>query len=73
MQCSIGLTRRQRWWGTVGHTIGVLGLVLLMVTGTKLESIGGWLACPPGVVRLEAEGVGKRQRGCHPRDRKSVV
>jgi transposase-like protein len=67
MQCSIGLTRRQRWWGTVGHTIGVLGLVLLMVTGTKLESIGGWLACPPGVVRLEAEGVGKRQRGCHPR------
>jgi len=67
MQCSIGLSDRQRWWGTVGHTIGVLGLIVLMVRGTPLESVGVWVACPPQVIRLEMArgGGGRGKRVCH--------
>ncbi len=48
MQCTIGLSERQRWWGTVGHTLAVLGLLGLMVLGPTAGECGG-LGClsPP--------------------------
>lgn len=65
MQCTIGLTNRQRQWGVVAHTIAVLGLVVLTVaTDTTLEGIGGWFACPPQAVELEEGGRGHRRRSC---------
>nr|MBC8447655.1 hypothetical protein [Chloroflexota bacterium] len=66
MQCTIGLTNRQRRWGAVVHTIAVLGLVVLpLLTGTPLESIGGWLACPPQVIPLAGERRKHRRGSCH--------
>jgi transposase-like protein len=67
MQCTIGLTNRQRRWGAVAHTIAVLGLVVLTVaTGTTLEGIGGWFACLPQAIELEGGGRGRhRWESCH--------
>jgi hypothetical protein len=59
MQCTTGLTDRQRRLGTVAHTIAVIGLVVLAATGTPLESIGGWL----GGSALVAMCGGKGQAG----------
>jgi len=65
MQCTIGATNRQQWWGAVVHTTAVLGLVVLTVTGTLLEDIGGWVACPPQAVELEGgRRGGHRRRSC---------
>ena len=65
MQCTIGLTNRQRQWGAVAHTIAVLGLVVLTVaTDTTLEGIGGWFACPPQAIELEEGGRGHRRGSC---------
>jgi len=52
------ITKRERgyWeWGGVAHTIAVLGLVALTAMGMPLESLGGWSACPPQLVRVEGE------------------
>ena len=38
---------RQREYGGVAHTIGVLGLVLLAGMGIALESSSGWITNPP--------------------------
>jgi hypothetical protein len=47
MQCTTEMTNRQRQWGAAAHTLAVLGLVMMAVTGLSLESLGGWIACPP--------------------------
>ena len=60
MQCTIGLTECQRQWGAVVHTVAVLGVVVLTVTGVRLESLGGWIACPPSGIGL---GEVRRARG----------
>ena len=62
MECTIGLTNRQRRWGATAHTIAVLGLVVLTATGATLESVRGWVDCPPPVTIWERER-GARQRG----------
>lgn len=46
MQCTIGWAPGQRWWGSIAHSVAVLGLVILPVVGVSLESLGGWVACP---------------------------
>ena len=53
MQCTTKWERRYWRWGAIAHTIVVLSLVVLTTTGTRLESIGGWLACPVPSVKLE--------------------
>jgi hypothetical protein len=53
MQC---ITKWERWywsWGIIAHAIAVLSLVALTTTGTRLESIGGWIACPAPSVKFE--------------------
>jgi transposase-like protein len=57
MQCITGWRNRQ--WGEVAHTVAVLGLVILAMKGVRLESLEGWVACPPRWVRIGRE----RQRG----------
>jgi hypothetical protein len=57
MQCITGWRNGQ--WCEVAHTIAVLGLVILAIEGIRLESHGGWVACPPRWVRIEQA----RQRG----------
>jgi transposase-like protein len=62
MQCTTGLTNRQRRLGTVAHTIAVIGLVVLAATGTPLESVGGWLGGPALVAMCGEKGrAGSRQ------------
>jgi transposase-like protein len=53
MQCTIERTKRQRQWGASAHTLAVLGLLMLAVTGLSLESLGGWVACPPQWMGLD--------------------
>ena len=55
MQCITKWESCYRRWGAVAHTVAVLSLVMLTVTGIQLESIGGWIACPPQLVWLLAE------------------
>ena len=56
MQCITGWRNGQ--WCEVAHTIAVLGLVILAIEGVRLESLEGWVACPPRWVRIG----GARQR-----------
>lgn len=49
MKCTISGRACQRWWMGLGSGVVVLGLLLVTVRGTALESSGGWLACPPQV------------------------
>ena len=66
MQCTIGLTRCQRQWGCVVHTMAVLGLVVQMMMGMVPEGLGGWEASPPVVVGLgEGRRVRERRHSCH--------
>ena len=60
MQCITG--RRNRQWGEIAHTVAVLGLVILAIEGVQVESLGGWVACPPTGVRIAREGPRKRGR-----------
>ena len=53
MQCITGWRNRQ--WGEVAHTVAVLGLVILALEGSRLESLGGWIVCPPRWVRIGQE------------------
>jgi transposase-like protein len=63
MQCITGWEERQRRWGAVVHTIGVLGLVLLLTMGCAPESLGGWVTCPvPGWVGEQAGRQASRKR-----------
>jgi len=65
MQCTTRGTDRQ--WGMIVHTVAVLGLVALAVSGIAMESNGGWIACPPRVIvlgeRRQERRQGKRCRG----------
>jgi len=65
MQC---ITKWGRWYrsaGEIAHTTAVLGLVLLTLMGRPMESIGGWVACPPHVIELDRErGRKKRNKRC---------
>jgi hypothetical protein len=53
MQCITGRTNRQ--WGEVACVIAVLGLVILVVGGERLENLEGWVAYPPRWVRIGGE------------------
>ena len=57
MQCTTGWARGQRRGGVV-HTVAALGLVVVLTAGVRLESIGGWVACP-------AQGYTSEQIRCH--------
>jgi transposase-like protein len=52
MQCTTEWKRWYRSVGEVAHAVAVLGLILLMVMSRPVESIGGWVVCPPGVIEL---------------------
>ena len=60
MQCITKGPSCQQRWGTIVHTIAVLGLVWLAMKGIALESSGGWLACPPMRVAMGEDGQRKR-------------
>jgi transposase-like protein len=63
MQCITKRLDCQQRWGSTVHAIAVLGLVLLAVNGIILESSGGWIACPPVLIREAGqEQHRKRQR-----------
>ncbi len=53
MQCNTGWKSRQ--WGEVGHSVAVIGLVVLNIMGVRIESLEGWIACPPRWVRIGRE------------------
>ncbi len=55
MECTTKWGNRYRRWGMVAHTAAVIGVVILTAAGIRLESIGGWIACPPQMVRMEEE------------------
>jgi len=61
MQCTTGWRTWQGEWGAMAHTMAVVMLVLLSITGHQVEGLGGWLACPPRVIRLEEGHRSKRQ------------
>jgi transposase-like protein len=60
MECTTKWGNRYRRWGMVAHTAAVLGVVMLMTAGVRLESMGGWIACPPRMARMEGEW----RKGC---------
>ena len=63
MQCITGWTERQWRWGIVAHGIAVLGLLMLIGMGGRVESAEGWTACPASVMRLgEGRRSGPRRR-----------
>jgi hypothetical protein len=47
--------------GAIAHMVAVVTLVLLSITGHQVEGLGGWLACPPRVIKLEEGRRSKRQ------------
>ena len=59
MQCIMGWKNRQ--WGEMAHTLAVLGLIIVVIRGVRLESLAGWVAYPPQWVRIG----GAQQRGQH--------
>ena len=63
MKCTIGWGNRQWGWGAAIHTVALMGLVVLAGLGVSLESSGGWVACPPKLVKLEREKR-RRKRQC---------
>jgi hypothetical protein len=67
MQCTTRWANHQRQWGAAAHTIGVVGLLALMVLGVSLESSGGWVACQPlvgvGIRRCDRRKRGQRHEG----------
>jgi len=66
MQCTMGLTNRQRQWGVVAHTIAVLGVLVLTATGTTVESLEGWVTCQAHVIELGEGRRARHRRGmCH--------
>jgi hypothetical protein len=44
MQCTTGWRNWQGEWGATAHTVAVVMLVLLSITGHQVEGLGGWLA-----------------------------
>jgi len=65
MQCITGWKSRQ--WGEVAYSVAVIGLVIWIIVGVKIEGLEGWVACPPRWVSIGRE----RQR--EPRVRGSVA
>lgn len=49
MKCTISGRACQCEWLRVGPMVVVLGLLVVTVRGTVIESSGGWIACPPPV------------------------
>ena len=66
MQCTTKRGNGYWCWGIVAHSVAVLGLVVLLVTGVQVEGVGGWVACPARLVVL-AEGGHRnpRRQVCH--------
>ncbi len=60
MECTTKWGNRYWRWGIVAHTVAVLSMVILTAAGIRVESVGGWIACPPQMARLE----GKRRKEC---------
>ena len=61
MECTTGLTKCQQRWGSLAHTIAVLGFVMLTATGVTLESVGNWVVCPARVSVSPGETRGSRR------------
>ena len=64
MQCT---TEWERWYRSVGevaHAVAVLGLVWLTLMGKPVESIAGWVACPPRVIELDRGSRRKKRKRC---------
>lgn len=53
----------QYGWLRLGSMVVVLGLVVVTVQGTVLESSGGWITCPPFVWSSGIRQQERRQRG----------
>jgi transposase-like protein len=62
MQCTTGWQRCYREWRVTVWAIAVLGVVILAVAGTRLESTAGWVACPAEMIGA-GRSRGKRSRG----------
>jgi hypothetical protein len=54
--------KRYQEWGAGACAVAMVGLVILTVVGAPLESVVGWIACPPWVIGGER----KREQVQHP-------
>ena len=52
MKCTTKWENCYWGWGSAVYTVAVLILVVLMGIGVRVESVEGWIACPPQVVVL---------------------
>jgi hypothetical protein len=64
MQCTTEWGRWYRGVGEVAHAVAVLGLVWMTVMGQPVESIAGWIACPPRVIELDRGNQRKKREKC---------
>jgi transposase-like protein len=67
MQCTTKWGKCYLQWGSAAHTVAVVTLVLLLIGGHQVEGLGGWLASPPRLVKLEGGQWAKeaiKRRGC---------
>ena len=62
MQCTTHWQRCYREWRVTVGAIVVLGVVILAVAGTRLESTAGWVACPAQMIEV-GQSRRKRSRG----------
>ena len=62
MQCTTDWQRCYREWRVTIWAIAVLGVVILAVAGTRLESTAGWVACPGQMIGI-GRSRGKRGSG----------
>ena len=62
MKCTTGWRNRHWQWAAVAHFVASIGLIVLAVMGTPLESSKGWAACPPQLVTIGSQEQQTRQR-----------
>jgi len=64
MKCTIGWSNRHLQWGAVVHWVASIGLVVLAVVGTPVDSSEGWVTCPPELAMIGSQGerTGRRIR-----------
>ena len=58
--------QKRYWdWGAAACAVAMAGLVVLTAMGAPMESMGGWIACPPWVIGEGRKGGrGRRQTQC---------
>ena len=47
MECTTEWEKGYRQWGRAAHRVALVGLVILIVIGIRLESVEGLVACGP--------------------------